>query len=57
MHLALHPDPCRPDTSWMDAPGATRIKRLRRNLKLTGAIVLLSVGVLLPVLLSTFVNT
>jgi two-component system phosphate regulon sensor histidine kinase PhoR len=40
----------------MDAPGATRIKRLRRNLKLTGAIVLLSVGVLLPVLLSTFVG-
>lgn len=40
----------------MDAPGATRIKRLRRNLKLTGAIVLLSVGVLLPVLLSTLVG-
>jgi two-component system, OmpR family, phosphate regulon sensor histidine kinase PhoR len=40
----------------MDAPGATRIKRLRRNLKLTGAIVLLAVGVLVPVLLSTLVG-
>ncbi|MFH2010042.1 MAG: HAMP domain-containing sensor histidine kinase [bacterium] len=40
----------------MDAPGATRIKRLRRNLQLTGAIVLLSVGVLVPVLLSTGVG-
>ncbi len=40
----------------MDAQGATRIKRLRRNLKLTGAIVLLSVGVLLPVLFSTMVG-
>ena len=36
--------------------GTTRIKRLRRNLRLTSAIVLLAVGVLLPVLLSTLVG-
>ncbi len=40
----------------MDRPGGTRIKRLRRNLRLTGAIVWLSVGVLVPVLLSTGVG-
>jgi len=40
----------------MDATGVTRVKRLRRNLKLTGAIVLLAVGVLVPVLLSTLVG-
>ena len=33
-----------------------RLKRLRRSMRLTGAIVLLSVGVLLPVLLSTLVG-
>ena len=36
--------------------GATRIKRLRRNLQLTGPIVVLAVGVLVPVLLSTAVG-
>lgn len=40
----------------MASPSATRIKRLRRNLPLTGAIVLLAVGVLVPVLLSTLVG-
>jgi two-component system phosphate regulon sensor histidine kinase PhoR len=40
----------------MEKSGATRIRRLQRNLKLTGAIVVLSVGVLLPVLLSTSVG-
>ena len=40
----------------MDPPSPTRIKRLRRNLALSGAIVLLAVGVLLPVLLSTLVG-
>jgi len=35
---------------------ATRIKRLKRNLGLTGAIVTISVGVLVPVLLSTGVG-
>jgi len=40
----------------MDGRTATRIKRLRRDLGLTGAIVALSVGVLLPVLLSTTVG-
>ena len=34
----------------------TRIKRLRRNLTLTGPIVLLAAGVLVPVLLSTLVG-
>ena len=40
----------------MNKSGATRIERLQKNLKLTGAIVVLSVGVLLPVLLSTSVG-
>jgi two-component system phosphate regulon sensor histidine kinase PhoR len=40
----------------MSKSGATRIERLQKNLKLTGAIVVLSVGVLLPVLLSTSVG-
>ena len=40
----------------MKDSGATRIERLQRNLKLTRAIVVLSVGVLLPVLLSTSVG-
>jgi two-component system phosphate regulon sensor histidine kinase PhoR len=40
----------------MSKAGATRIERLQKNLKLTGAIVVLSVGVLLPVLLSTSVG-
>ncbi len=40
----------------MRESGATRIERLQRNLRLTGAIVVLSVGVLLPVLLSTSVG-
>jgi signal transduction histidine kinase len=35
---------------------AVRIRRMRRNLRLTGAIVTLSVGVLLPVFLSSFVG-
>lgn len=38
----------------MDKRRATRIRKLRRDLSLTGAIVAVSVGVLLPVLLSTF---
>ncbi len=40
----------------MKDSGATRIERLQRNLRLTRAIVVLSVGVLLPVLLSTSVG-
>ena len=40
----------------MSKSSATRIQRLQQNLKLTGAIVVLSVGVLLPVLLSTSVG-
>jgi two-component system phosphate regulon sensor histidine kinase PhoR len=40
----------------MERTGATRIKRLQRSLKLTSAIVWLSVGVLVPVILSTAVG-
>ena len=34
----------------MDRPASTRIRQLQQSLKLTGAIVWLSLGVLLPVL-------